>query len=118
MSGKPYKIPPGWSERAAELIWYDWTSTLEGRGGALDRAGGHDIWDEMVEFGYYTWHRHTIRWTSPEHRLRAWAAVGAPIRVTPEVCGICATCPPLVYADHSTNSGVPCGGSGMVPDDT
>lgn len=35
-----------------------------------------------------------------------------------DVCGVCATNPTMVFAEHTTFSGVPCGGSGMAPEDS
>ena len=88
-----YRVPPGWTREAARLVRADWETAKEGgiptiEGGAEDEfyvaafkrdrevIPGLEIVDAPCDDGTP---RCYARWTSPEARLRAWAAVSAPV---------------------------------------
>lgn len=96
MSDKPYRVPPGWSDEAARLVWEWWRNVVAGEPCiAADIYGGYDDTHLAPEFAaalrmladlgymrrvseegvkgsdYY--------WSSEALMLRAWAAVGAPV---------------------------------------
>ena len=87
------RVPAGWTQEAARLVRADWETAKEGgiptiEGGAEDEfyvaafkrdrevIPGLEIVDAPCDDGTP---RCYARWTSPEARLRAWAAVGAPV---------------------------------------
>lgn len=98
------RVPAGWTREAADLVHFDWLSCRDGRCSVIPSSAEtpyriaerfSDATPEsvpllseaaaeaalaalgdagLVEFtGVHAW------WTSPEARLRAWAAVGAPV---------------------------------------
>lgn len=93
-----YRVPAGWSPSAARLVRADWEAAKEGSiptvaGGAegeewvarfkLEREDIPGLWivDNTCSDGTP---RCYARWESLDARLRAWAAVGAPIAMPAE----------------------------------
>lgn len=109
----PYRIPPGWTDDAARLVWEDYSARVEcdrspliGVEDAVDLEDAADIFHEhddpdavaaaaitclaerglvVVDDEYAGWRGKNCRETVA-NRLRAWAAVGAPI-VAPTTAG-------------------------------
>lgn len=91
MSDKPYRVPPGWSDEAARLVWEDYRVSLVGDATPPLRAGAtfynvlpgrEDACEALVGEGLLVRSRTApfgYRYVSVDHRLRAWAAVGAPV---------------------------------------
>ena len=95
----PPRVPPGWTSEAVWCVREDWRRVLAGERDLLDHWAEGSMSDEddpkvaslvdlgLVEFEYEspTWEDggrpYVIgaSWPSPEARLRAWAAVGAPV---------------------------------------
>lgn len=84
------RVPPGWTQAAADLVWEDWQAALDGGAPVLMPSPHHfhvlpgcEAACESL-FGMCLCARsksapYGYRWTSPAARLRAWAAVGAPV---------------------------------------
>lgn len=91
MSDKPYRVPPWWSDEAARLVWEDYRVSLVGDATPPLRAGAtfytvlpgrEDACEALVGEGLLVRSRTApfgYRYVSVDHRLRAWAAVGAPV---------------------------------------
>lgn len=82
----PPKVPVGWSRRMADFVWNDWLDCLGGKWKSVvpervakSATGVPGLWfhpSSLSEGSYFPW------WTTPEARIAAWAAVGAPVIAT------------------------------------
>ena len=96
------RVPAGWTREAADFAWEDWRGALAGEPrmrpddeGAYDDTTLAPEWRAALlllsQRGHLTRAANDdgadYYWTSPEARLRAWAAVGAPV-LTPEASRI------------------------------
>lgn len=101
MSDKPYRVPPGWSDEAAQLVREDWEAAWLSMspparpyvpnppnlpdGATWLREGVYQSndWPRIRQAWLRPearhWPRIRLAWLRPEARLRAWAAVGAPV---------------------------------------
>jgi hypothetical protein len=90
------RVPSGWTQEAADLVWEDWAcgratmtlpKTLPLRQGTsalvravLDMPDPIDIaCVDGAKFVLCSKVSCELRWDTPEQRIRAWCAVGAPI---------------------------------------
>lgn len=87
------RVPEGWTQEAADLVWEDWQFALEGSSSMLmpnsfpfDGLNGREAaGDFLHEAGLLRRQpspygpRSVYRWVTTNVRLRAWAAVGAPV---------------------------------------
>lgn len=88
------RVPAGWTREAADFAWEDWRGALAGEPrmrpddeGAYDDTTLAPEWRAALlllsQRGHLTRAANDdgadYYWTSPEARLRAWAAVGAPV---------------------------------------
>jgi len=87
VSNTPPRVPPGWSRAAAAFVWRDWLDCLTGfPRPALVNGWGIDPISQipgLVLIEIRAWNEdgdmYRPSWETPEARLRAWAAVGAPV---------------------------------------
>lgn len=87
----PPRIPAGWTREAAGLVWADWRAARDGRipyFGSPSSWMTRQSWREIAavpgvvcaEYEYPTAGiQYSAAWVSDDARLRAWAAVGAPV---------------------------------------
>jgi len=99
------RVPAGWTREATDLVWEDWLTALRGEEGHPLGGGYSEDWTEVDEdthpndlaaldslFHLDLMERHEdgeddddcplvsgYRWADERARLRAWAAVGAPV---------------------------------------
>ena len=82
------RVPAGWTREAADAVWLDWQHAVGGSAGIriwcflalgpyphMLTVDGYEIINPKKD----SKGRVLTGWTSPEARLRAWAAVGAPV---------------------------------------
>lgn len=94
MNDTPPRIPPGWQKAAATFVWRDWLACLSGNprpalvngwgADSVSKVPGLRLNPIQVTFvSYDLGEMYAPSWATPEARLRAWAAVGAPV-IPPE----------------------------------
>jgi len=89
------RVPAGWTREAADIVWEDWRRAVGGEEpDFIDILSDHvaegrwpesgmDAAESLAGLGVLKWDRRNRpyfpHFASPEARLRAWAAVGAPV---------------------------------------
>lgn len=78
------RVPRGWSQQAADFVWGDWKTRITGliNGWSYDALSVipglllSPVNNHSGDGEYYN-----VSWSNSDARLRAWAAVGAPVYV-------------------------------------